>query len=164
MTAVSCVIWEREVEAFVERDTETMNLKITTIKLRPILGFCAICTAVAFGAVSADAQNAELDLDYMRAAFEAADTTGDGRIDEAELAADTIAAFVTVDRNGDGRLSAEELRDAGVVNIGTLDVDKNDSLTIVEVMNAKIVEFQNADTNGDGDLWIEEFATFERAR
>ncbi len=147
-----------------ERDTETMNLKITTTKSRQILGFCAICTAVAFVSVSADAQNAELDLELLDAAFEAADTSGDGRIDEAELAADTVAAFVAVDSNGDDRLSAEELREDGVASIGTLDVDKNESLTIVEVMNAKIVEFQNADSNGDGELTIEEFSEFERRR
>ncbi len=147
-----------------ERDTETMNLKITTTKSRQILGFCAVCTAVAFVSVSADAQNVELDLELLHAAFEAADETGDGRVDEAELAADTVAAFVAVDSNGDDRLSAEELRDAGVASIGTLDVDKNESLSIVEVMNAKIVEFQNADANGDGELWIEEFTQFERQR
>ena len=164
MIAVSCVIWERQVEALVERDMETMNLKITTIKLRPILGFCAICTAVAFVSVSADAQNAELDMEFVHSAFAAADTSGDGRIDEAELAADTVAAFVAVDSNGDDRLSAEELREAGVTSIGALDVDKNDSLTIVEVMNAKIVELQNADANGDGELTIEEISQFERRR
>ena len=147
-----------------EPDTETMNLKITTTKLRQILGFCAICTAVAFVSVSADAQNVELDLELLQAAFEAADTSGDGRIDEGELAADTVAAFVTVDSNGDDRLSAEELREAGVASIGTLDADKNESLTIVEVMNAKIVEFQNADANGDGELTIEEISQFERRR
>ncbi len=147
-----------------ERDTETMNLKIMTTKSRQILGFCAICTAVAFVSVSAGAQNAELDLELLDAAFEAADTSGDGRIDEAELAADTVAAFVAVDGNGDDRLSAEELREAGVASIGTLDVDKNESLTIVEVMNAKIVEFQNADANDDGELTIEEISQFERRR
>ncbi len=147
-----------------ERDIENMNLKITTTKSRQVLGFCAICTAVAFVSVSADAQNAEMDLDLLRAAFEAADTSGDGRIDEAELAADTVAAFVAVDSNGDDRLSAEELREDGVASIGTLDVDKNESLTIVEVMNAKIIEFQNADSNGDCELTIEEFSEFERRR
>ncbi len=150
-----------------EPDTETMNLKITTTKLRQILGFCAICTAVAFVSVSADAQDAsaqQLDLEFLHAAFVPADTSRDGRIDEGELAADTVAAFVAVDSNGDDRLSAEELREAGVASIGTLDVDKNESLTIVEVMNAKIVEFQNADANGDGELWIEEFTHFERRR
>ncbi len=147
-----------------ERDTETMNLKITTTKSRQILEFCAICTAVAFVSISADAQNAELDLELLHAAFEAADTSGDGRIDEAELAADTVTAFVAVDGNGDDRLSAEELREAGVASIGTLDVDKNESLTIVEVMNAKIVEFQNADANGDGELTFEEVSQFARRR
>ena len=119
-----------------------MDLNITTTKSRQILGFCAICIAVAFVSGSADAQNAEMDLDLLRAAFEAADTSGDGRIDEGELAADTVAAFVAVDSDGDDGLSAEELREAGVASIGTLDVDKNESLTIVEIMNAKIVEFQ----------------------
>ncbi len=147
-----------------ERDTETMNMKFTTTKSRQILGFCAICTAVALVSVSADAQNAELDLDLLQAAFEAADTSGDGRIDEAELAADTVAAFVAVDSNGDDRLSVEELREAGVASIGMLDVDKSESLTIVEVMNAKIVEFQNADANSDGELTIKEISQFERRR
>ncbi len=141
-----------------ERDTETMNLKIQ------ISGFCAICIAVALVSISTHAQNVELDLELLHAAFEAADTTGDGRIDEGELAADTVAAFVAVDSNGDDRLSAEELREVGVASIGTLDVDKNESLTIVEVMNAKIVEFQNADANGDGELTIEEVSQFERRR
>ena len=107
-------------DAFSERDIETMNLKITTTKLRPILRFCAICAGVALVSVSADAQNVELDLELLHSAFEAADTSGDGRIDEAELAADTVAAFVAVDRNGDDRLSAEELREAGVESIGAL--------------------------------------------
>ncbi len=147
-----------------EWDTETMDLKIITTKSRQILGFCAICTAVAFVSGSADAPNVEMDLDLLRAAFEAADTSGDGSIDEAELAADTVAAFVAVDGNGDDRLSAEELREAGVASIGTLDVDKNESLTIGEVMNAKIVEFQNADANGDGELTIEEVKQYERQR
>ncbi len=147
-----------------ERDTETMNMKITTTKSRQILGFCTIFIAVAFVSVSADAQNAELDLELLRAAFEAADETGDGRIDEAELAADTVAAFVAVDSNGDDRLSAEELLEAGVARIGTLDVDNSESLTIVEVMNAKIVEFQNADTNSDGELTFEELSQFEGQR
>ncbi len=149
------------VEALVERDTETMNLKIMTTKSRQILWCCAVCTAVVFVSVSADAQDVELDLELLHAAFEAADTSGDGRVDEGELAVDTIAAFVAVDSNGDDRLSAEELSDAGVASMGILDVDNNESLTIIEVMNAKIVEFQIADGNGDGELTIEEFSQFE---
>jgi Ca2+-binding EF-hand superfamily protein len=141
-----------------------MNLKITTTKLRQILGFCAICTAVAFVSVSADAQDVELDLELLRSAFEAADTSGDGRIDEGELAADSVAAFVAVDSNGDDRLSAEELHEAGVAGMGTFDADKNERLSIIEVMNGKIVEFQNADANGDGELTIEEISQFERRR
>ena len=141
-----------------------MTLNILTTKLRQILGSCAICAAVAMFSVTADAQDAELDMELLRAAFEVADTSGDGRIDEAELAADTVAAFVAIDSNGDDRLSAEELREAGVASIAALDVDKNESLTIVEVMNAKLVELQKADANGDGDLTIEEFIQFERSR
>ncbi len=164
MTAVSYVIWGMSGRGSRGTGQEIMNLEITTTKSRQILGFCALCTAVAFVSGSASAQNVELDLELLRAAFEAADTSGDGRIDEGELAADTVAAFVAVDSNGDDRLSAEELREAGVASIGTLDVDKNESLTIVEVMNAKFVEFQNADANGDGELTVEEISQFERRR
>ncbi len=147
-----------------ERDTITMNLNIITTNSRQILGFCAACATVALVSVSADAQNAELDLELLNAAFEAADTSGNGRIDEGELAADTVTAFVAIDSNGDDRLSAEELREGGVTSIATLDVDKNGSLTIIEVMSAKIVEFQAADANGDGELTIAEFTEFERRR
>ncbi len=97
-----------------ERDTETMNLKITMTKLRQIIGFCAICTAVAFVSVPADAQDVELDLELLRSAFEAADTSGDGRIDEGELAADTVAAFVAVDSNGDDRRFVRHLGNVGL--------------------------------------------------
>ena len=141
-----------------------MNLKTLKTKSRHALGSCAICAAVGLFSFSADAQDVELDMELLRSAFELADTSGDGRIDEAELAADTVAAFVAVDSNGDDRLSAEELRNAGVASIGTLDVDKNGSLTIVEVMQVKIVVFQKADTNEDGDLTIEEISQFERSR
>ena len=147
-----------------KQDTETMKPKTTATKFRQILGYCAICTALLFVSVSADAQNPGTDMELLRAAFEAADTTGDGRIDEAELAADTVAAFVAVDDNGDDRVSAEELGAAGVAGIAKLDVDKNNSLTIIEVMNVKIIEFQNADTNGDGELTIDEISQFERRR
>ncbi len=156
-------------------DTETMKLKITATKLRQFLGYCAICAAVAFASVSANAQNPRmdmkksgkvtqnsgLDMALLNAAFKAADTSGDGRIDEAELAADTVAAFVAVDDDGDDRVSAEELGGAG---IDKLDVDKNKSLTIVEVMNAKLGEFQIADANGDGELTIDEISQYERRR
>ena len=152
------------VEALVKGDIENMNLKITTTKSRQILGVCAFCTAITFVSVSATGQNVELDMELLQAAFDAADTSGDGRIDEGELAADTVAAFVAVDSNGDDRLSAEELREAGVASIGTLDVDNTESLTIIEVMNAKIVELESADANGDGELTIEEVSQFERAR
>ncbi len=141
-----------------------MNMKITATKFQQILGYCAICTAVAFVSVSANAQNFIFDELLLRAAFLAADTNGDYRIDEAELAADTVAAFAAVDDNGDNQVSAEELGGAGVAGIGKLDVDKNKSLTIIEVMNAKIVEFQNADANGDGELTIDEISKYESRR
>ncbi len=51
-------------------------------------------------------------MELLHLVFEAADTSGDGRIDEGELAADAVAAFVAVDSNGNDRLSAEELRSA----------------------------------------------------
>ena len=141
-----------------------MNLNILTTISRQILPSCAICAMVGLLSFSANAQDVELDMKLLRAAFEAADSSGDGRIDEAELAADTVAAFVAADRNGDDRLSVKELRDSGGANIESLDADNNESLTIVEVMNAKIIEFQKADANGDGDLTIEEIIQFERSR
>ena len=51
---------------------------------------------ISTASVSAQAQEVELDEILLREAFDAADSTGDGTIDEADSAADVIAAFVVV--------------------------------------------------------------------
>ncbi len=130
--------------------------------VRQVTVLCALFAVISSTSYAADA--VDLDTGLLRDAFEAADTSGDGRVDEGEFAADAVAAFVTVDRDGDDRVSVEELRVVGVASIGSLDVDGDDHLTIIEVMNAKLAEFESVDTNGDGELTIEEVAEFERVR
>jgi hypothetical protein len=123
------------------------------------LFFAGVASAFLIG--SAAAEEAKLDAELLRAAFESADTSGDGLLDEGEYAADIVTAFVAVDSNGDERLSSDELHDAGAEVALTLDADHDGSLTIIEVMRAKIVDFENADKNGDGNLTIEEAAEFQ---
>lgn len=43
-------------------------------------------------------------MEFLHSSFGAADTSGDGRIDEDELAADNFAAFVAVDETDECRL------------------------------------------------------------
>lgn len=131
--------------------------------VQKIFSMCAVAMVVLFAPVAAFAQNCELDKVFLAAAFEAADTSGNGRINEAEYSADVIAAFVSVDRSGNGRLSADELREAGVEN-PTIDANDDGSVTIVEVMNVKIIEFQNADGDRDGELTLIELQTYECRR
>ncbi len=69
MTAVSYVIQGMSGRGSRGTGYRNHELEITTTKSRHVLGFCAICTAVAFVSVSADAQNAELDLELLHAAF-----------------------------------------------------------------------------------------------
>lgn len=109
--------------------------------MRQVTVLCALFAVISSTSYAADA--VDLDTGLLRDAFEAADTSGDGRVDEGECAADAVAAFVTVDRDGDDRVSVEELLDAGVASIGSLDVDGDDHLTIIEVMNAKLAEFES---------------------
>jgi Ca2+-binding EF-hand superfamily protein len=133
-------------------------------KYRRILGASTFCAALVLASASAPALSAELDMELLREAFDAADTTGDGRIDEAELATDTVAAFVSVDDNGDDRITADELAEAGGPDVGKVDTDQNKKLDINEVMRAKLKEFKAADKDGDGELTFEEVTEYERQR
>jgi EF hand len=66
----------------------------------------AIAAPLALPMPSASAQQPVATAAYAdeQFAFDAADSDGDGMINEAELARDAARGFATLDKNGDGKL------------------------------------------------------------
>lgn len=91
-----------------------------------------------------------------RLAFDAADTDGDGRVSEAELARDAAAAFSALDKNRDRRLTRGELGEHDPRLFDRVDANRDGVLTFEEVMRFKIKGFEAADSDRDGALSFEE--------
>ncbi len=117
---------------------------------------------VAMSGVSAHAQN--LDEQSRRIGFEAADSDGDGRLDEAEIAADTAAAFSALDANNDYRLEPDEVKPIGTDRFKAMDNDGDGKLTFSEVMDDKLLDIEEADRDGDGALSIDEVRDYEESQ
>lgn len=97
-------------------------------------------------------------------AFAAVDTSGDGFISEAEIAADQAKRFNALDTNRDRLLSPEELADHEPAAFRRVDKNGDAKLSFAEVMNNKLADFAKADTNGDGRLAMQEVVTFAAGR
>ena len=93
--------------------------------------------------------------------FLAADTTGDGVVDEAELAADQAKRFAQLDAAGDGSLSPAALSEHDAASFAAIGRDGDGKLSFEEVMAAKMADFTGADANGDGRLSYDEVVRFE---
>jgi Ca2+-binding EF-hand superfamily protein len=91
-----------------------------------------------------------------RFAFDIADSDGDGRINEAEFAADAAAGFAGLDRDGSGTLTSEELGPHDPALFNKVDVNGDGVLTFEEVMNHKMRAFRAGDGDGDGGLSFDE--------
>jgi hypothetical protein len=109
----------------------------------------------------AAAQPAQDAAGTSELSFLAADTDGDGLLDEAELGADQAKRFRELDANADGYLEAGELETPDGAMFAAVDKDGDGKLSFVEVMNAKMVGFTAADTNADGRVSFEEVTVFE---
>ena len=97
---------------------------------------------------------------FSRATLIAADTNGDGVIDEAEFARDAAAAYSGEDRNRDYRLTRSELPEAPSGAFERMDSNRDGALSFAEVRRAKLAEFEQADTNKDGVLSLDEVTRF----
>lgn len=91
-----------------------------------------------------------------RFAFEAADTDGDGRVNEAELARDAARGFATLDKDGSGTLVPAELGPHEPAQFRRVDANSDGALTFEEVMRHKIQAFGTGDKDIDGGLSFEE--------
>lgn len=93
--------------------------------------------------------------------FAAADTNGDGLLDEAELVADQAARFTSLDADGDGGLVPGELAGADAAAFERLDRNGDGKLSFQEAMAGKLQDFRRADQNGDGRLSLAEVVQYE---
>jgi hypothetical protein len=93
--------------------------------------------------------------------FQAADTTGDGVVDEGELAADQAKRFAQLDSDGDGALVPADLAAHDAASFAAVDRDGDGRLSFEEVMAAKMADFTGADADRDGRLSYGEVAAFE---
>ncbi len=124
------------------------------------MAIAAVVLAWPGTAALADAVNDEA----RQFSFEAADKDGDGRLDEAEIAADTAAAFAAQDANGDYLIELGEIEVIGAERFQAIDRDGDGKLTFKEVMEQKLADIDAADTDDDGELSLEEVNLFQEVR
>ena len=131
------------------------------MKVAPVLT-ASICFAAAmtFGAIDlASAQPMDETLTpetQERIGFIAADTDGDGYINEAELARDAAAGFSGLDEDHSGILTPEELGPHDPALFARIDLNGDGVLTFQEIIVHKVKGFQRADRDGDGLVSFDE--------
>ena len=117
-----------------------------------------IAAAAGHGALAQTADSASRTNELS---FLAADTNGDGLVDEAELGADQAKRFADLDADGDGFITAAELDAPDRAQFSAIDQNGDGKLSFVEVMAAKMDDFGAADGNGDHRVSYEEVVAFE---
>ena len=113
-------------------------------------------TALAQEKGGVDGSATASDQTYEHIAFDAADTDGDGRVGEAELARDAAAGFSGLDKDRNRVLTPDELGPHDPARFARVDRDGNGELTFIEVMTFKSQALEKADRNKDGYLSYEE--------
>lgn len=89
-------------------------------------------------------------------AFDAADTDGDDKISEAELARDAAAGFSGLDADRSGTLTPAELEPHDPARFAKVDKNGDGKLSFGEVMAHKSQAFKEADKDKDGYLSFKE--------
>lgn len=110
----------------------------------------------------------------LKALFQKADKSGDGRVSREEFADFLIAkSFSEYDRNGDGEVTLEEFLAGGgttatfrkIARPGRNSFTLAEALANREVVNRMAKPFDEADVNGSGTVsWAEFVAWQERAQ
>ena len=120
-----------------------------------------LCACAVMAAGVATAQTVEQSNRTDEMSFMAADTNGDGLVDEAELAADQAKRFKRLDANGDGFVTPDELEAHDQITFMAIDTNKDGKISFAEAMTAKMDAFMRADTNHDGRISWQEIVVFE---
>ena len=119
----------------------------------------------AVGATPAGAQSspaAEItgpEYSIEEIAFIAADTDGNGVIDEGEMARDAARGFATLDKDGSGTLTPEELGPHDAAQFKRVDTNGDGVLSFSEVMANKVRALKAGDKDSDGGLSFDEMVT-----
>jgi Ca2+-binding EF-hand superfamily protein len=129
--------------------------KEDVLKRKGILGLALVAMAGTTGPIMAQ-QAAGAASSVEQLAFDAADTDGDGVINEAELARDAARGFATLDRDGSLTLTPAELGPHDAVLFKRVDANGDGVLTFEEVMINKTRGFNQGDKNKDGGLSFDE--------
>lgn len=125
--------------------------------LAPSTYIAAAMTLSAIGTATAQqADDSAASGFYERLAFDAADTDGDGFVNEAELARDAAVGFSGLDGDHSDTLTPEELEPHDPAKFARVDRNGDGVLTFSEVMVNKTRGFQAGDRNRDGLLSFEE--------
>lgn len=133
------------------------------MRQRSDLRLAGVAVSLMLG-VSLHASAQQIDEVTIREAFVAADSNGDGVIDEAEFAADTIKAFRGLDGNRDGVLSRNEVTGHEQGQFDRIDANKDGTLTLIEVQRQRLADFSAMDKNGDGAISVEEAIAFSSGK
>ncbi len=91
-----------------------------------------------------------------RLAFDAADTNGDGYVNEAELARDAAVGFSSLDRDRSATLTPQELGPHDPAWFKRVDRNGDGVLTFTEVMTNKLQGLEAGDKNDDDRLSFDE--------
>jgi hypothetical protein len=125
------------------------------LKRKGILGLALVAMAgTACPVMAQQATGAASSVEQL--AFNAADTDGDGVINEAELARDAARAFATLDKDGSLTLTPGELGPHDPAQFRRVDANGDGVLTFEEVMINKTRAFSQGDENKDGGLSFDE--------
>lgn len=89
-------------------------------------------------------------------AFDAADTDGDDKMSEAEMARDAAAGFSGLDVDRSGTLTPDELEAHDPAQFARVDKNGDGKLSFSEVMAHKSKAFKEADKDKDGYLSFKE--------
>jgi Ca2+-binding EF-hand superfamily protein len=127
-------------------------------RVRRSLG-AATVAAVALGAAGGVQAQEGPEFTAEEIAFIAADTDGDGVVNEAEFVRDAARGFATLDKDGSGTLAPAELGPHDSALFVRVDANGDGKLTFTEVMTNKMRAFEAGDANQDGGLSFEEMVT-----
>jgi Ca2+-binding EF-hand superfamily protein len=130
-------------------------------EIRGLAVLACVALGLTGGRAMAQPAGAADTYDVEQFAFDAADTDGDGVINEAEMTRDAAVAFATLDKNGSGTLTPAELASHDPAQFAKIDADGDGSLTFIEVMTNKVRAFAAGDKNEDGGLSVGEMVEAE---
>jgi hypothetical protein len=137
------------------RGTFTHNL----CRLALRLGFLVLGTAIAEPAMAQDTTREKL-----AAAFEEADSNGDGFINVDEYVAYMVRAFAGLDIDRDGYLAPADVSKTTPERFAQIDRDGDGRISLGEGVAEKMIDYFAIDTDEDGVFSFTELLAYEQKK